>query len=142
MSPVGLRSHKSCAGDAKTENYRSNFSSERAAHINKPETVKKNKNNERENGKKWSRVTDGCLTPRRTVQQTVGRNITLTLTSRNVLIFLKFTLHQSRNYTVILVNLPWSADRSPNNPTESRQAYYFLTTIMKVFRCTKTCRKV
>jgi hypothetical protein len=54
------------------------FSSERAPHINKPETVKKN--NQRENGKNWSRVPGGCLISRRTSRQTVGRNITLTLT--------------------------------------------------------------
>jgi hypothetical protein len=41
MSPVGLRSEKGCAGDArkKTEKYRPDFSSERALHINKPESV-------------------------------------------------------------------------------------------------------
>jgi hypothetical protein len=38
------------------------------------------KNNQREKGKNWSRVQDGCLTPRRTGRPTVGRNITLTLT--------------------------------------------------------------
>jgi hypothetical protein len=32
--------------------------------------------NQRENGKNWSRVKDGCLAPGRTV----GRNIILTLT--------------------------------------------------------------
>jgi hypothetical protein len=42
MSTVGLRPEKGCAGDAlqKTEKYRPVFSSERAPHINKPETVK------------------------------------------------------------------------------------------------------
>jgi hypothetical protein len=48
----------------------------RAPHFNKPETTKKN--NERENGKNWWRVLDGCLIPRRTGQLTVGRNIILT----------------------------------------------------------------
>jgi hypothetical protein len=38
------------------------------------------KNNQRENGKNWSRVPDGCLVPRPTGRLTVGRNITLTLT--------------------------------------------------------------
>jgi hypothetical protein len=38
------------------------------------------KNNQREKGKNWSRVSDRCLTPRRTGRLTVGRNITLTLT--------------------------------------------------------------
>jgi hypothetical protein len=38
------------------------------------------KNNQREKGKNWSRVPDGCLTPRKTGRLIVGRNITLTLT--------------------------------------------------------------
>jgi hypothetical protein len=38
------------------------------------------KNYQREKGKNWSRVPDGCLTPRRTGRLTVGRNITLILT--------------------------------------------------------------
>jgi hypothetical protein len=40
-SSLQLRLKKSCAGDVqeKTENYRSDFSSERAPHINKPITV-------------------------------------------------------------------------------------------------------
>jgi hypothetical protein len=43
MSPVGLRYENGCAGYApvKTEKHRPDFSSERAPHINKPETVKK-----------------------------------------------------------------------------------------------------
>jgi hypothetical protein len=40
------------------------------------------KNNQREKGRNWWRVPDGCLTPRRTGRLTVGRNITLTLTLR------------------------------------------------------------
>jgi hypothetical protein len=39
------------------------------------------KNNQRGDEKNWSRVPDGCLTPGRTDRLTVGRNITLTLTS-------------------------------------------------------------
>jgi hypothetical protein len=41
MRPVGLRSENVCAGDAqeKPENYRPDFSLERAPNINKPETV-------------------------------------------------------------------------------------------------------
>jgi hypothetical protein len=40
MRPVGLRSEKGCAGDAQQkQNYRPDFSSERAPHINKPATV-------------------------------------------------------------------------------------------------------
>jgi hypothetical protein len=38
------------------------------------------KNYQRENGKNWSRVPNGCLTPRRTGRLTVSRNIILTLT--------------------------------------------------------------
>jgi hypothetical protein len=43
MSPLELRSEKFCAGDAqqKIEKYKPDFSSERAPHINKTETVKK-----------------------------------------------------------------------------------------------------
>jgi hypothetical protein len=33
--------------------------------------------NKKENGKNWSRVPDGCLTPGRTGWLTVGRNVTL-----------------------------------------------------------------
>jgi hypothetical protein len=41
ISPVGLRSEKGCAGDAQKniENYRPDFSSERALHMNKPATI-------------------------------------------------------------------------------------------------------
>jgi hypothetical protein len=38
------------------------------------------KNNQREMGKNWSRVLDGCLTPRKTGRLTVSRNVTLTFT--------------------------------------------------------------
>jgi hypothetical protein len=70
MSPVGLRSEKGCAGDAWQELKSTDPTShQRGRHINKPETVK------RENGKNWSRIADGCLIPRRTGRQTVGRNI-------------------------------------------------------------------
>jgi hypothetical protein len=62
----------------KVINVRSDFLTERAPNINKPATVYKN--NQRENGKYWSRVPDGCLTPGRTGRLTVIRNITLTLT--------------------------------------------------------------
>jgi hypothetical protein len=44
MSPVGLRSEKGCAGDARKKlktTDRPDFSSERAPHINKPATVLK-----------------------------------------------------------------------------------------------------
>jgi hypothetical protein len=58
--------------------YGRDFLSERAPDINKPKIVKKN--NQRENGKNWSRFPGGCLIPRQTGLRTVGRNITLTLT--------------------------------------------------------------
>jgi hypothetical protein len=48
---------------ANTENYRPDFSSEREPHSNKPATVYKYVIKERK-GKNWSRVRDGCLTPR------------------------------------------------------------------------------
>jgi hypothetical protein len=35
MSSVALRSEKDCAGDAKTENNRPDFLSERVLHVNK-----------------------------------------------------------------------------------------------------------
>jgi hypothetical protein len=38
------------------------------------------KNNQREKGKNWSPVPDGCLTPRQTGRLTISHNITLTLT--------------------------------------------------------------
>jgi hypothetical protein len=47
-----------------------------------PTNPQLSKNDQREKGKNWSRVPDGCLTPRRTGRLTVGRNVTLTLTKR------------------------------------------------------------
>jgi hypothetical protein len=41
MSPAGLRPKKDCAAEETTDNYRPDFSSERAPHINKPVSVKK-----------------------------------------------------------------------------------------------------
>jgi hypothetical protein len=60
---VGLR----WPGPAPTVNYIPVLSSERAL---KERRLKKN----------WSRVSDGCLTLRRTGRLTVGLNVTLTLT--------------------------------------------------------------
>jgi hypothetical protein len=76
MSPVGLKFEKGCAGDARQKVKSADPTSrqERALHINKPETVKK------KSRMGWSRVLNVCLIPRRTGRQTVGRNITLTLT--------------------------------------------------------------
>jgi hypothetical protein len=42
------------------------------------------KNNQRQNAKNWSRIPDGCLTPRRTGQLAVGRNVSLTLSIKTV----------------------------------------------------------
>jgi hypothetical protein len=64
MSPVGLRSEKGYAGDAR-QNLKSTDPTSR----------------QRENEKNWSRVPDGCLTP-----LTVGRNVTLTIFPFNALI--------------------------------------------------------
>jgi hypothetical protein len=58
-----------------TVNYRPVLSSERALQTNKPETCLKKISRRKKN---WSRVPDRCLTPRRTGQLTVGRNVTLT----------------------------------------------------------------
>jgi hypothetical protein len=78
MSPVRLRSEKGCAGDARQELETTDPTSrQRGPH---QQTRNCLKNNQRENGKNWSRVPDGCLTPRRTGRLTVGHNITLALT--------------------------------------------------------------
>jgi hypothetical protein len=58
MTPVGLRPEKGCAGDAqqKTENYRPDFWSERASHINKPATVYKIIKERRGKIGRWSQM--------------------------------------------------------------------------------------
>jgi hypothetical protein len=61
-----------------TVNYISVLSSERALQNNKPVTVQRKFQGERKN---WSRVPDGCLTPRQTGRLTVGRKLTSTSTS-------------------------------------------------------------
>jgi hypothetical protein len=80
MSPVGLRSEKGCTGDAqqKTDEVQTRLLVREGA----PHQQTRNclKHNQGENGKNWSRVPDGCLTPRRTGRLTVGRNVALTLT--------------------------------------------------------------
>jgi hypothetical protein len=81
MSPVGLRSEKGCAGDARqklktTDPISRQRGRSTSTHPQLP------KNNQRERGKNWSRVPDGCLTPRQTGRLTVGLIITLTLTIR------------------------------------------------------------
>jgi hypothetical protein len=80
-----LRSEKRCAGDARQK-----------LKITKPTSCQRgrptstnpqlSKNNQRESGKNWSQVPDGCLTQGRTGRLTVGRNITLTLTLINLIV--------------------------------------------------------
>jgi hypothetical protein len=77
MSPVGLRSEKGSAGDAWQKLKSTDPTSCHTSTNPKMQKKKKKK----ENGKNWLRVPGGCLTPRRTGRQTVGRNITLTLTN-------------------------------------------------------------
>jgi hypothetical protein len=57
MSPAGLRSEKGCAGDAR-QKLKSTDPTSRPTSTN-PKLSKKI-----ENGKIWSRVPRGCLTPR------------------------------------------------------------------------------
>jgi hypothetical protein len=79
MSPVGLRSEKGCTGDARQKLKSTDPTARQRGHPTST-NPKLSKNNQRENGKNWSRVLDGCLTPGRTGRLTVGRNVTLTLT--------------------------------------------------------------
>jgi hypothetical protein len=80
MSPVRLRSEKGCAGDAR-QKVKSIDPTSRQRVSPKSTNPKLSKNNERENSENWSRVPDGCLISRRTGRQSVGRNITFTLTT-------------------------------------------------------------
>jgi hypothetical protein len=79
MSPVGLRSEKGCAGDARQKQKNTAPTSRQRGRptSTNPKLPKKN---QREDVENQSRVAGGCLIPRRTGRQTVGRNITLTLT--------------------------------------------------------------
>jgi hypothetical protein len=79
MSLVGLISEKGCAGDAR-QKLKSTDPTSRQRRRPTSTNTKLLKNNQRENGKNWSRVPDECLIPRRTGRLSVGRNITLTLT--------------------------------------------------------------
>jgi hypothetical protein len=79
MSPVGLRSEKGCAGDAR-QKLKSTDPIFHQRERPTPTNPKLSKNNQGENAKNWSWAPDGLLTPGRTAQLTVGRNITLTLT--------------------------------------------------------------
>jgi hypothetical protein len=79
MSPVGFRSEKVCAGDALQKLKTTDPTSRQRGRSNST-NLQLSKNKQREKEKNWSRVPDGCLTPRQTGRLTVGRNITLTLT--------------------------------------------------------------
>jgi hypothetical protein len=102
MSPVGLRSEKGCAGDARQKLKSTDPTS---CQRGRPTLTnpKLSKNNQRENEKNWSRVPDGCLTPRRTGRLTVGRHITLPLT---------FTLDRLCD---LVVRVPGYRSRSPGS---------------------------
>jgi hypothetical protein len=79
MSPVGLRSEKGCAGDAR-QKLKTKDPSFRQRGRPTSTNLQLSTNNQREKRENWSWVPDGCLTPRQTGRLTVGRNITLTLT--------------------------------------------------------------
>jgi hypothetical protein len=72
MSPVGLRSDKGCAGDARQK---LNPTSRQRGRPT-PTNQQLSKNDQRETGENWSRVQDRCLTPRWPGRLTVGRNMT------------------------------------------------------------------
>jgi hypothetical protein len=81
-SPVGLRSEKGCAGDAQPKLKSTDPASHQRGRPTSTNPKLSKKNNQQKNGKNWSRAPDGCLTPGRTGRLSVGRNITLTLTSQ------------------------------------------------------------
>jgi hypothetical protein len=82
MSPAGLRSDKGCAGYVRQKLKTTDPTSHQRGHPTSTNPLM-SKNTLRVNGKNWSRVPDGCLTPGRTNQLTAGRNITLTLNMQN-----------------------------------------------------------
>jgi hypothetical protein len=77
MSPVGLRSEKGCAGDAR-QKLKITDQTSRQKGGPKLTNPQRSRSNQREKKKNWSRVPDGCLTPGQTGRLTVGRNMTLT----------------------------------------------------------------
>jgi hypothetical protein len=97
MSPMGLRSEKGCAGDAR-QKLKSTDPTSRQRGRPTSTNPKLSTNNQSENGKNWSRVPDGCLTPRQTGQQTIGCNITFSLTL---------------NSEAVWVPLPWLCRKRP-----------------------------
>jgi hypothetical protein len=78
VSPVGLRSEKGCAGNAR-QKLKTTDPTSRQRGCPTSTNPKLSKNSQREKGENWSRVPDGCLTPGWTGRLTVGCNITLTL---------------------------------------------------------------
>jgi hypothetical protein len=66
MSSVGLRSEKGCAGDVLQKLESTDPTSHQRGRPTSTNS-KLSKNNQRENGKNWSRVPDECLIPRLTV---------------------------------------------------------------------------
>jgi hypothetical protein len=78
MSPVGLRSEKGFAGDAR-QKLKTTDPTSSLRGCPTSTSPKLSKNNQSENEKNLSWVPDGCLTPRKPGRLTVGRNITLIL---------------------------------------------------------------
>jgi hypothetical protein len=70
------------------------------------------KNNQRENGKNWSLVPDGCLIPGRTGRLTVGRNITVTLTLWWVVRWSRLALPYGPNRVCVSFPSPEDGSRS------------------------------
>jgi hypothetical protein len=83
MSREGLRSEKGSAGNARQKLKTADPTSH---HKGRPISTNPNLSKIIKEGreKNWSRVPDGCLTPRRTGLLTVGRNITLILTIHKI----------------------------------------------------------
>jgi hypothetical protein len=78
LNAVVLRPERDCAGEDQQQQYITDPSRQRGHYrITNPQLCKENFK-KKEN---WSRVPDGCLTPRRTGRLTVARNLTLALTS-------------------------------------------------------------
>jgi hypothetical protein len=65
LSPVGLRSEKGCAGDDR-QKLKITDPTSRQRGRSTSTNPQLSENNQREKRKNWSRVPDGCLTPRRT----------------------------------------------------------------------------
>jgi hypothetical protein len=80
---MGLRSEKSCAGDAR-QKLKTTDPTSRQRGCPTSTNLQLSKTNQREKGKNWPLVPDGCLTPGQTGRLTVGHNITLTLTLDHV----------------------------------------------------------